>query len=151
MSLYEQDVWTHWKSEAVHTERSNSTWDASLSGWHWPKREHAPFWGKYQKETGYTSARNWERWYTQPPWGITSIFVWESCLSSCPCTVTFKCWHWPQWEQYGGLKSQCFSWLINPELHFHAPGDQITPVLRGSKTYVSLSFMCCWQLDVFHC
>lgn len=70
------------------------------------------------------------------------IFGWEPYPSSCPSTVTFKCWHCPQREQYGGLKSQGFSWLINPVLCFHVPRDQVTPVLRGRRIYVSLSFIC---------
>lgn len=66
-----------------------------------------------------------------------------------PSTITSKCWHCPQWEQYGGLKSQGFSWLINPELHFHAPRDQVTPALGGSRTYVSLSFICLLTAECF--
>lgn len=79
---------------------------------------------------------------TQTPWRIMPILGWDSCPSSSPSAVTFKCWHWPQWEQYGGLKSQWCSCLTNPELHFHAPRDQVTSVLGGSRTYVSLPFIC---------
>lgn len=58
---------------------------------------------------------------------------------SHPSTAIFKCWHWPQWEQYGDL--------ISLELHFHAPRDQVTPALGGGRTYVNLSFICLLTAD----